>query len=160
MASEDVKNLATMMGLLLSRLETLGETYDMDLPERRYWTMGTPVDDCEQVVVSFVQMYIGPPGDEATSPQRCNSPRTAVMQVAITRCIPVVTARGHAPSPTDIQAASERLAWDAYFLLEVSLDLDTWSDVFPGLGIIATVEVGEAQGGFQSTIMSVTTAIP
>ena len=148
------------MELMLSRLETLGDTYDMDLPTRRYWTMGDPVADCEQVVVSFVQMYVGPPGDEATAPQRCNSPRTAVLQISITRCIPTVTVRGHAPSPYDIQTGSERLAWDAYFLLEVSLDLDTWSEVFPGLGIIATVEVGEAQGGFQSTIMSVTTAIP
>lgn len=160
MPSNDVKNLALMMDELLARVITLGETYDMALPERRYWTMAAPVDDCEQVVVSFAQMYIGPPGDEATQPQRCSSPRTAVVQVSVTRCVPTVTARGGAPDPSMIQAAAETIAYDAYFLLEVSRELDTWSDVFPGLGVIATVEVSDAQGGLQTTVMSLTSAIP
>lgn len=34
------------------------------LPSRRYVTLGTPANDCEQMVVAWQQIYLGTPGDE------------------------------------------------------------------------------------------------
>lgn len=74
---EDATNLRDMMDGIVERVETIFQSYNVNLPNRRYWTIGQPAIDCEQVVVSFIQMYLGAPGDEASSPQRCNVPRSA-----------------------------------------------------------------------------------
>lgn len=156
----EVRSLADLLGGVLERVIGGYAQAGVELPERRYWTLGTPAADCEQVVVSFVQAYIGPPGDEAGSPQRCTSPRSANMNVQVIRCIPTMGARGRAPSEAAIQGASEQLAIDAWLLLDLAGDLDMWDPIGPGLGVIATVETGEPQGGFQAVTLNITMAIP
>jgi hypothetical protein len=57
--------------------------------------------------------------------------------------------------------ASVPQAYDAWILLQSAAELDTWatSGGF-GLGIIATVETGEPEGGLQTTVMTITSAVP
>lgn len=154
-------NLVDFMQGVLDRVVSIFESYGMPLPMRRYWTLGQPAVDCEQVVVSFAQMYLGPPGDEASLPQRCNMPRTAVINVLISRAIPTVGPSGKAPDGALIEKASEVSAVDAWILMNSLYLLDQWEEqgLF-GLGVIATVDVDEPQGGFQTVNMQLTMAVP
>lgn len=133
------------------------------LPTRRYWTTGTPTSDCEQVVVAFRQAYYGPPGDEASEPQRCDGPRSANIEVHVTRCVPTPKgSRGTPPSPQEIQESATIRLVDSWLLLDFAPILDQWNGFgMPGgLGVIGTVETGESKGGFQSTILTLTMATP
>ena len=50
---------------------------------------------------------------------------------------------------------------DAWVLMESVNLLDTWGDDgFPGLGVIATVDGSQPEGGFTTTSMTITMAIP
>jgi hypothetical protein len=158
--SDDAKNLAIMLDEMLERVVNIYNSYSMPVPERRYWTLGTPAVDCEQLVVSFIQMYIGSPGDEATQPRKCRDPRSATIQVQVSRQVPTATSTGRPPSAEDIEAFSVLQAYDAWVLLDAAADLDAWDQNGYGLGIIATVEVSEPQGGFQTAVMTLTTAVP
>lgn len=158
--SADAKNLALMLDEMLQRVENIYNSYSMPLPDRRYWTLATPAVDCEQLVVSFLQMYIGAPGDEATEPRKCRDPRSATLQIQVTREVPTVGAHGKAPSASDINDFSILQAYDAWVLLDAAADLDAWDQAGFGLGIIATVDVSEPQGGFQTTSMTITSAVP
>lgn len=161
--TEDSYSLANLMQTVLDRV-VLGFTeHGVELPDRRFWKVGSPVADCEQVCVYFTQAYVGPPGDEAQDPQRCNSPRTAQLGVQILRKVPTITgARGVLPAAEKIQAAAVPQAIDAWVLLDISCSLDSWEPehLGAGLGIIATVDAGEAQGGFQGPVLNLTVAIP
>lgn len=161
--SPDALHLADALDTILARVVGGFEQAGVELPTRRYWTLSTPAADCEQLVVFFNQAYVGPPGDEANEPQRCNSPRTAQIDIQILRCIPAsVGPRARSPEPAAIQAASRVQAIDAWVLLDIAAHLDTWDGDLPGfgLGVIATVDAGEAQGGFQGPTLHLTVAIP
>jgi hypothetical protein len=122
--------------------------------------MGTPAIDCEQIVVAFVQMYLGPPGDQASQPMRCNVPKSAVMTVSIAREIPVVGTNGRAPTGDKIQAGSEISAVDAWVLMDTVQLFDRWDEGGYGPGIIATLDAGTPEGGFQVVTLQLTMAIP
>ncbi len=158
--SLDAKALSEFLQEVLDRVANVFEGYSIPVPERRYWTMGDPAVDCEQLVVSFIQMYLGSPGDEAMVPQRCQAPRSATLRISISRKVPSVGPSGKAPSAIMIQSYSELCAYDAWAMMEGASSLDAWSDSFPGLGIIATVESGIPEGGFSTTVMTLTAAIP
>lgn len=153
-ATNDIDDLWKLAGEILAKVVLVYAREGIDLPERQYIALATPAQDCEQVTVAWQQAYIGPPGDEASTPQQCESPRSAVFQVVITRCIPVVDDRNRAPVPADISKASAVLMRDAWLLLTSIKEVDDF------LGVIATVEAGEAQGGLQSVIMTLTLAVP
>jgi hypothetical protein len=158
--SSDANAIDTFMQELLDRVVNIYESYNMPIPERRYWTMADPAVDCEQLVVSFIQAYIGAPGDEVTEPRRCNDPRSATIHVSVSRKVPTAGPQGQAPSAEFIQMASRVQAYDAWILLHTAADLDTWatSGGF-GLGVIATVETSAPEGGFQTTVLTLTSAI-
>jgi hypothetical protein len=158
--SSDAKNLATLMQNVLNAVIDTYTSYTMPLPGRRYWTLGTPSVDCEQVVVSMLQMYIGSPGDEATSPRRCNDPRSVTLLVQVSREVPTVGTNGRPPSGDAIQDGSEISAYDAWILLDSSRLLDQWDPANFGLGVIATVETSSPEGGFQTVSMTITMAVP
>ncbi len=161
--AQDARSIVDMMDGVLERLVDGFSRYGVELPERRYWTTGNTSHDCEQVTVCLIQTYVGPPGDEASAPQRCEGPRTAVMDVQVVRCVPVGSAKGRPPTPGQIQDAAAVLATDTWVLLELAGSLEAWAgDAYPGagLGVIATVDCDPAQGGFQSSTMHVTMAIP
>lgn len=159
--SDDAKNLATFLQDVLDRVVTVYDSYSMPLPTRRYYTMASPVVDCEQVCVSFIQMYLGTPGDEATEPRRCHDPRTATIAIQVARAVPIAQQNGQAPTADSIQQAAEVSALDAWVLMESVNNFDSWGGSGPfGLGVIATIDADPPEGGFQTTRMTLTMAVP
>lgn len=158
--SEDALNLKAMMDGVLERVEAAFASYNVPLPERRYWTMGTPVVDCAQLVVSFTQLYLGMPGDEAGAPMRCHMPRSAVLTVAVAREIPTVGQGGRPPSGTTIEQASYISAVDSWVLMESINLLDQWDETGLGAGVIATLEAETAAGGYQVVSLQITMVVP
>lgn len=157
--SEDALNLRYMMNGVLERVESVFQSYNVPLPQRRYWTMGTPAIDCEQLVVAFNQMYLGSPGDQVSEPQRCNVPRTAILTISIAREVPTVGMNGRPPTAEKIQQGAEISAIDAWVLMSSMKSFDMWDGVF-GLGIIATLEAADIEGGFQVVSLELTLAVP
>jgi hypothetical protein len=158
--SEDAVNLRDMMEGVLGRVQNVFQSYNVELPARQYWTMGQPAVDCEQLVVYFQQLYLGPPGAQVGEPQRCHVPRSATITISIARATPIVSQNGRPPAPDKIEAASEVLAIDAWVLMESVNQLDQWDDAGYGVGVIATLEVTAPEGGFQTTDMVLTMAVP
>lgn len=158
--SEDVTSIVDFLDNVLQRVVDTFESAHVPLPARQYWTVGQAAIDCEQLVITLIQIYLGPPGDQASSPQRCNVPRTAVMSVTIAREIPVVGQNGRPPSAEKISQAAQISAIDAYTLMQAINLLDVWEDGGFGLGVIATADIAEPQGGFQTVNLQLTMAIP
>ena len=160
--TKETLSIVVMVQEVLDRIVAGYKQAGVALPERKYTTTGTPAVDCEQVVVVFRQAYIGPVGDEANDPQRCDGPRTAVLEVHISRCIPTPKGtRSAAPTAESIQEGAELQMQDAWLLLDLAPSTDTWNGLAPGgPGVIATVEAGEPQGGFQTTVLNLTMQIP
>jgi len=158
--SEDALHLKNLMDGILSRIETVFQAYNVPLPSRRYWTMGEVAVDCEQVVVNFLQMYLGTPGDEQSAPQRCHVPRTATVVISISRPVATVGQNGRPPSGDKITESSYTSAIDAWVLMECIREFDMWDDSGYGLGVIATLDSSGPEGGFQTVNMQLTLAVP
>lgn len=158
--SEDAVNLRDMMEGVLERVQNVFQSYNVELPARRYWMMAQPAVDCEQLVVYFQQMYLGAPGAEVGEPQRCHVPRSASIAISISRETPIVGQNGRPPSPERIAQASEVMAIDAWVLMESINQLDQWDDTGYGVGVVATLDSTAPEGGFQTTTMLVTMAVP
>ena len=158
--SADAKNVVNFLDGVLDRIVTVFESFDVPLPDRKYFTVGQEAVDCEQLVVILSQIYLGPPGDQAATPQRCHVPRTAVLTISLSRAIPSVGQNGRPPSAQTIQDASRISAVDAWVLMESVNVLDMWESAGYGVGVIATVDVPAPEGGFQTVNMQVTMAIP
>lgn len=156
--AEEATHLRDMMSGVLDRVRSVFQSYNVNLPARQYWTVGTPVIDCEQAVVSFIQMYLGAP--TRLSNRNVATSSSAVLSISIARQIPIVGQNGRPPSPAAIERASETTAIDAYVLMDCVREFDMWDTTGYGLGVIATVDVGEAQGGFQTVNMQLTMAVP
>jgi hypothetical protein len=157
---EEALNIIALLDGVLQRVVSTFNSYNVPLPNRRYWTVGQQAVDCEQVVVMLVQIYLGPPGDQAASPQRCNTARTAVMTVSISREIPTVGQNGRPPSADKIEDAAKISAIDGYILMQSLNELDMWEPGGYGVGVIATVDMPPPEGGFQTVNMQLTMAIP
>ena len=158
--SSDVTNVVDFMDDVLQRVIDTFESLNVPLPSRQYWTVGQAAFDCEQLVITLIQIYLGAPGDQASAPQRCNVPRTAVMSVTVVREIPTVGQNGRPPSAEKISQAARISAIDAYALMQSINLLDVWEPGGYGLGVIATADIGEPQGGFQAVSMQISMAIP
>jgi hypothetical protein len=156
----DALSLKTMMDSVLEKVTAVFTSYSVPLPSRCYWTMGAPAIDCEQLVVSFVQMYLGTPGDQAATPQRCHMPRTAVLTISIAREIPAVGLNGRPPTAEKIEAGSALSAVDAWILMDSMKQFDPWDDTSLGIGVIATVDAATAEGGFQVVNMQISMVVP
>ena len=155
----DAFNLKNMMDKVLEKVTSVLTSYNVPLPSRCYWTMGNPAIDCEQLVVSFIQMYLGTPGDQASTPQRCHMPRTAVLAISIAREVPVVGMNGRPPSAEKIEAGSALSAIDAWVLMESMKQFDPW-DEGPGMGVIATIDAPTVEGGFQLVNLQLSVVVP
>jgi hypothetical protein len=158
--SEDAVHLRDMMEGVLERVQNVFQSYNVELPVRRYWTMATPAVDCEQLVVYFQQLYLGAPGAEVGEPQRCHVPRSATVAISISRATPIVGQNGRPPAPEKIEEASEVMAIDAWVLMDSINQLDQWDETGYGVGVVATLDVSAPEGGFQTTTMLVTMAVP
>lgn len=148
-------SLAALANGVLDSVVSVFEQAGVTLPERRYIATGETAHDCEQVTVSLQQLYLGPPGDQSETPQRCEAPRTAVLLVEIVRCIPQ-PGRNGAPDVAALQATAEQQMIDAYMLLEAGATAaDKW-----GLGAMADVTPGQPQGQMQAISMNLIVAVP
>jgi len=160
-ASEDALSLKTLLDQTVEVIVARYTHHGVTLPTRRYWSINEEAIDCEQLVVTFQQLYIGPPGDEATRPQKSNSPRSAVLKATVARPIPTTNGRGLVPTEEKIQQGSEISAVDAWVLLDCVAFLDQWENTGAfGIGVIATVDTDPPQGGFQTVTATFTIAVP
>lgn len=158
--NDEALSIVTLLDGVLERAVSVFQSYNVPLPARQYWTVGQTAIDCEQLTVNLIQTYLGAPGDQASTPQRCNVPRSAVVLITIAREIPTVSINGRPPAASKITEGAQITAIDAWVLLK-SLDLfDQWDETGFGLGVIATVDTPPPQGGFQLTTMQLTLAIP
>jgi hypothetical protein len=153
-------NLKNLMDGVLEKTVEVFEEYNVPLPSRQFWTVGEPAIDCEQLVVSFIQTYLGLPGNQASEPQRCQSPRSVVLTISISREIPVVGVNGKAPTGDKIEEASRIAVVDAWMFMELINKLDQWEPGEFGLGVIATADSSGFDGGFQTTAMQLTMTVP
>jgi hypothetical protein len=153
-------NLKNLMDGVLEKTIEVFEEYNVPLPSRRFWTVGEPAIDCEQLVISFIQTYLGLPGNQASEPQRCQSPRSVVLTISISREIPVVGVNGKAPTGDKIEEASRIAVVDAWMFMELINKLDQWEPGEFGLGVIATADSSGFDGGFQTTAMQLTMVVP
>jgi hypothetical protein len=157
---DEALNVVALMNGVLQRVVSTFNSYNVPLPTRQYWTVGQQAVDCEQLTVTLVQIYLGAPGDQASSPQRCTQPRTAVMTVSVSRAIPVVGQNGRPPSADKLEEAAAVSAIDAYILMLSLNILDMWEEGGFGVGVIATADIPPPEGGFQTVNMQLTMAIP
>ena len=153
-------NLKNLMDGVLEKTVEVFEEYNVPLPSRQFWTVGEPAIDCEQLAVSFIQTYLGLPGNQASEPQRCQSPRSVVLTISISREIPVVGVNGKAPTGDKIEEASRIAVVDAWMFMELINKLDQWEPGEFGLGVIATADSSGFDGGFQTTAMQLTMVVP
>lgn len=160
--SDDALNLKNMMDGIIERVQRVYQINNVPLPPRQYWTMGLPTIDTEQVVVTFNQMYLGSPGDQATFPVRGNQPRTVTITISIARAFVSVGVNGRPPSAEKIQQSSSLAAIDAWVLMESVKYFDMWEDtgIGYGPGVIATLEAPEPAGGFQVVNLQLTMVVP
>jgi hypothetical protein len=159
-ATEDSLNLVYLMDGVLERIGKVFQDHNVSLPKRQYWTFGTPVVDCEQIVVAFNQLVLGTPGDTVSTPSRYHVPRTATMTISIARQVPVVGQNGRPPSPEQIERAAHVSAVDSWILMESTNLLDQWDQGGYGLGVIATLDANDSEGGYQIISMQITMAVP
>ncbi|UDL15881.1 hypothetical protein QEH42_gp090 [Microbacterium phage Pumpernickel] len=157
--SEDSMSLVRLLEETLENVIALFESHGVPLPERRYWMLGPEVpEDCAQVVVAYVQSYLGIPGDQAAEAQNCNSPRTAVLNIVITRDYPMGE-RARPVSPERIMQASDWPAVDASVLSWGLNTIGSYGGMQPG-PMIATVYVNAPSGAVQSTVLNLSVVVP
>lgn len=159
--SDAALSLKVFMDEALVRIVDRYDYHNVPLPNKRYWKVGAPVIDCEQLVLSVSEMYIGTPSGALPQPHRGNAPRSATFRVMIARQIPMPDTRGNEPSGAKQQEGSEILAVDMWVLLDCVATLDQWDAVGAfGLGVAANVEFEEPQGGFQVVTATFTVSVP
>lgn len=159
--SDEALSLKEFMDGVLTRLVDRFDHHNVPIPSKQYWKVGAPVIDCEQLVLSVSQMYIGLPGTPVNGPMRCNSPRSVVFNAMLARKVPIVDGRGIEPSAAKQQEAANISAVDTWVLLDAVANLDNWEAVGAfGLGVAATVEADEPQGGLQIIRANFAIAVP
>ena len=163
--SSDALSLVNLLNSVLARTVASYTAHNAPVPARQYWMMGTTAVDGEQLCVSFIQAYLGRPGDEAHEPIRGESVRSAVLTIAVSRLVPISSNNGKdAPPAADMQSAAKISAVDSWILLNLASSLDTWDpDASPntyGIGVIATLEAPVQEGGYTTVNLTVTMVIP
>jgi hypothetical protein len=155
---ENGLRLRDAMDNILSSLESVFQSYNVPLPTRRFWTIGeTPAVDCEQAVVTFLQLYLGTPGDDAQVPQDCNAIKSMVVQIRIARKASIPKS-GNAPAPETIQNDASWSAVDAMTIMDNLAAFDYFSVARPT--VIATATSNGFQGGYFVTEVQLTLQVP
>lgn len=122
----------------------------VELPGRRYVATGSVAVDTAQLTVMFGGIYVGPPGNELTTPYPGESPRSMSFNVELWRHIPALGESGMAPSADEISAASEILMHDSWMLVEAAYLFDSSRH-----GIIANAGITEPQGELAGVSMTI-----
>lgn len=121
----------------------------IDLPERRYVTIGAPAIDCEQVVVSVSQFFSGLPGAAYVGPLVPGVTSSVEFAVSVVRCVATPDDRGNPPTVEDLATDAQALLADAdtlraaMFIAKKDGVFDNCNDIV----IAETTAVGP-EGGF------------
>lgn len=135
------------MDYALSQVVAAYSSLGLQLPERRYWTVGQEAADCQQVVLAVQGAQLGLAG-APTLTTECEGPVSLSFTAQIMRCTPVANSRGAAPSPEVIQSHSVAVATD----LEVMLYyLPARFDAYR-TGITASAAAAGAEGGLMGAV--------
>jgi hypothetical protein len=146
---------------VLTRLVDRFDHHNVPLPTKQYWKVGAPVIDCEQLVISAYQVYLGTPGQQLPQPVRGNAPRSALIRAMLARQTPQPDSRGNEPTTAKQQEGAAISAVDMWVMLDAVNYLDAWDAVGAfGLGVTAMVEVEEPSGGLQVVTATFEIAIP
>jgi hypothetical protein len=159
----EVRSILRAAESIMEILNLQYENAGVPLPTRQYYTAGVPVVDGEQAVLSFTQAFVGPPGDQAATPQTCGGVNSMTLTLGVWRCMPVSGNKAGTipPSAEQLQEAAQLPFIDAYLLLDIAKDFEVWADgLGPGLGVIATVDAAEPQGGYAGMSLTITLASP
>ncbi len=144
---------------ILENLEGVFQSYNVPLPSQRFVSIGqSPTQDCEQVVVSYMQTYLGAPGDDAQVPQSCVGPLSMVVNLTITRK-QQLGPQGKAPSAAQKQNDADWSMVDAYVIMNNLKSLDPFGDT-PNPSVIATANVLGPEGGYFTTAVQLTVMVP
>lgn len=132
----------------------------VDVPARQFVTAGDDEEtphDCEQLVVSFAQLYNGQVGQPLQEPSKCDEPWVVVVSVNLVRCTPAFRNgrgnRGQPPTIEELMEISEQQASDAELLMISGLTFAE-SDSWTGLTGMGDVQVGSAEGNYQQISLS------
>lgn len=155
--TDDKSAVGDFLTSVLDGVVGVFEQANVSLPEKRYIAAGPVAHDCEQVTVSFIQMYLGAIGAPADQPQRCDSPRVVVLTAQVVRCVPTSGTRTTTgPAAATMNANTLTRMQDAWLLMEAGANaVDTF-----GLGVLANVTTTDPQGGFQATVLDLVAAVP
>ncbi|UVG35127.1 hypothetical protein SEA_CECE_76 [Microbacterium phage Cece] len=154
----DALDLIKHLEKLLDTVVGVYEQAGVPLPERRYFMVGPPPEDCAQVVVSLVQVYLGIPGDQAAEIQKCDAPATAVVNIHVTRDYPIGELGKTVPA-RDIMDASSWSAVDSWLMFKAMQEFDKDEFGYAGPGAIATVTARPPGGAVQTTVLNLSTVV-
>ena len=163
----DPRSLVRIGEALLQRVQQVYHDAGIELPPRREWIMGDGVYDCEKLMVAFTGLREGMLNTESGPQSPCDVPVNATFQVTVVRCAAMPDDRGNPPDLAELTARTNASVIDAYLLMKASCKLDMYgADVIGlhpgalgGMGVEATVDVAEPQGGFQAVTLNLTTVI-
>ncbi len=151
----DLTELIDAASRILVAIENTFNTNSIELPERRYITIGGPgtvAYDCAQLTVSWEQTYSGLPGQQLQTLSNCDGPRSGIFLVELVRDIPVSQRADIPPEGFLIQEAAEGLMRDAALLYEGGMLAVSETVIEKGL---VAVSAGSPAGAVQSLIMTV-----
>lgn len=138
--------IPTFLDFVLQSVVDEYESRSIGLPERRYWMVGQPAFDCNQVVVNATTLNLGLP-ENAQQLTSCDSGWTLEFFVTVLRCSPVSGTRSAIPAAEAIQAAAAETAADMEILMDLTKRLDV-----ARTGISASVEAVGPEGGTQGAV--------
>lgn len=155
-------SIGNVLESVLNTIVSVFEQANVSLPERRYiyaGERGETAHDCEQLTVSFSQVYSGVPGAQEPVVSRCDMPRSVTIYVELVRCIPdKLVGRGQtrrAPSVEDMTMHAKVQGIDAWLLMDAGLIA---GEEF--LGAVTVAAPGPPSGGYQAVVLELTIGIP
>lgn len=137
------------------------------LPARHYLYPGTPIAECDALVVAYTQLFMGIGGQgQPVQPTSRGQSRVAQLDIFIYRCgVPGPKGTGLAnaqgPAVTDLNAYAQTLMTDAYVLHRGVWRArygGTFQDWLTGL-MIGPASPLPAQGGIGGTTMTIQAAL-
>ena len=89
------------------------------IPTKQYVTAGQAVDECEQVVATILVTQAGLPNSPTPGPtdiSNCHIMWRVVVDLDITRCVPIMSDDGTPPSAAALEQAAQVCVMDTYLL--------------------------------------------
>lgn len=153
----DLYEVETAADLILQTVENVFNQYGVELPARKYITvgaLGSVAYDCEQLTVSWQESYNGLPGNPQIGVIRkeCATFHSGVFIVELVRPIPISRNPDIPPEPALIEEAARSYMRDISLMKEAG-NIAAEDSLTQG-GTIS-ISAGDPAGGMQSIIMTI-----